>query len=613
MSLAPGTWAQETLEPPEEVKFVVLGDTQFANMGTFERMVHEIDLLQPHFVIQVGDLISGYTHDREQLREEWRVFRRQIGPLSMPFFPVPGNHDVVTPESEEIYAKEWGENRFHYSFDIGPAHIVSLNSWWQEEDDRIMPWQREWLAEDLAAFAERRGDALEDSGIFVFLHSPLWRYAEDHPGRQDWSAVEEIFADYPVRLVVGGHTHEHVYDNLDGIHYLIINSSRGPDGGSENRGGQLNSFLHVTFKEGAATCAVVEAGSVFPLDTVDSYDRASVPRHYVPSGTFRLPAWRDGEPLETTIEHELSNRTEQDRLYRLEWHIPRGAEIAVEPQDMWVDLSAGERETVEFTLTANAAPAARLRPWLEVSADSTLPTRVVSRDWEAQYRAALASAEAGFDVETTNIALDEAFTFTGRHTIYVPPVAIAARAEGEITIDGDLSDAAWGSAEAITEFSGPAADDVETSLRLLWDDDGLFVGAWFGEPNPEGMVATAEGDIPLTWNDDDLELFFDPNGSGRYHRLFQNCVGTRFNSLPRDVENKYYESEYASAITVVDDHWTLEMHIPWHEMGADAAPETGDIWNIQIGRHRQQSENPRMIWSGGSLYDPSRYGVLEYR
>ncbi len=125
----------------DATRFIIFGDSQFGNPPEYERMIYEASLLKPDFAIQVGDLIHGYTHDKEQLRKEWKRFKGQISLLDAPFYPVPGNHDVVTDEAESVYVEEWGKEKLLYSFDKGAAHFIILNSWWGDEDDRIMEWQ----------------------------------------------------------------------------------------------------------------------------------------------------------------------------------------------------------------------------------------------------------------------------------------------------------------------------------------------------------------------------------------------------------------------------------------------------------------------------------------
>src|ERR1035437_9888950 len=61
------------------------------------------------------------------------------------------------------------------------------------------------------------------------------------------------------------------------------------------------------------------------------------------------------------------------------------------------------------------------------------------------------------------------------------PVAVAARRNGPIQIDGKLDEAAWDAAPAITDFrqydpdeGAPASE--KTEVHILIDDDAIYVG-----------------------------------------------------------------------------------------------------------------------------------------
>ncbi len=605
--------ASPAADQPNDVRFVVWGDSQFSRQEVFERAVHETEMLRPDLVLQVGDLIQGYTYDREKLREEWRRYRAQIEPLTSPFYPVPGNHDVVTPESEQVYGEVWGEDMYYYSFDRGPAHFVVLDSFWQEDEDRIALWQREWLDRDLKQWAQRKSPKFEGS-VFVFLHSPLWRYAKDHPGRQDWDAVEAILAPYPVRLIIGGHTHEHVYQQSEqGFDYLVMNTSGGM-GGKEPRAGHIWSILHVSVDGDDIRYATIPAGSILPIDTVSAEERNSVPRYQLRGGTLRVPEWVAGKAISQALTLPLSNKLDEKRLYNLEWTTPPGSNITIVPDELSVELGPGESREITFQLTTPSAPPKDQLPSLGVTTEKVLRTGVVSREWEARYRERAERAKAGERVYTTHIPLEAPVTFSAEYDLFVPPVAEAHPAVGTITVDGNLDDEPWRHAAPLTAFSNGEdhPGEVTTEVRLLYDANYLYVAARLGEPHMAGTQADASGDIALTWNDDDLELFFDSdNGQNRYTRLFQNIAGTRFNSFPRDVENKYFKSTYDSSIFKGPDYWTLEMRIPWKETGAAKAPAPGDTWGFNVGRHRPQSLPAEFTWSAG-LYDPARYGLLRF-
>ena len=84
-------------DDPKNFQFVVVSDrTGGARRGVFEDSLRKINLLQPEFVMSVGDLIQGGTSDRQLISAQWQEFRSFVDQLQMPFFFVPGNHDIRT-------------------------------------------------------------------------------------------------------------------------------------------------------------------------------------------------------------------------------------------------------------------------------------------------------------------------------------------------------------------------------------------------------------------------------------------------------------------------------------------------------------------------------------
>lgn len=66
-------WSSENFQNnPKNFQFAIIGDrTGGANaLGTFDLAMDQINLLQPEFVINVGDLIEGYPIDEDDSRPE---------------------------------------------------------------------------------------------------------------------------------------------------------------------------------------------------------------------------------------------------------------------------------------------------------------------------------------------------------------------------------------------------------------------------------------------------------------------------------------------------------------------------------------------------------------
>jgi 3',5'-cyclic AMP phosphodiesterase CpdA len=79
---------------PDEFQFAIITDNAGgARPGVFAKAVEMVNLLQPEFVVNAGDLIEGYSDDEEQIRAWWQEVDESLDPLEMPFFFLPGNHD----------------------------------------------------------------------------------------------------------------------------------------------------------------------------------------------------------------------------------------------------------------------------------------------------------------------------------------------------------------------------------------------------------------------------------------------------------------------------------------------------------------------------------------
>src|ERR1051325_11813182 len=108
-------------------RFVILGDrTGSTQPGVYEQTGRETAASKPAFVITVGDMIEGLV-DRNA-RDEWEDAQRILKPYSrIPLYLTPGNHDIWSDASEQLFRKYAGRAP-HYSFDHGPAHFTVLDN-----------------------------------------------------------------------------------------------------------------------------------------------------------------------------------------------------------------------------------------------------------------------------------------------------------------------------------------------------------------------------------------------------------------------------------------------------------------------------------------------------
>ncbi len=91
-------------DSPDDFQFAIVSDrTGGHRADVFSQAVEKLNLLQPAFVLSVGDLIEGGKKAEERLAAEWKEFDSFVNKLTMPFFYTPGNHDVLAPEAAKVW------------------------------------------------------------------------------------------------------------------------------------------------------------------------------------------------------------------------------------------------------------------------------------------------------------------------------------------------------------------------------------------------------------------------------------------------------------------------------------------------------------------------------
>ena len=84
-------WTYERVnDHKNKFNFVVVTDrTGGERKGVWQKGIKKINLMQPAFVVSVGDLINGYTKDLDTINAEWEeLFVKK----QMPFFYVAANY-----------------------------------------------------------------------------------------------------------------------------------------------------------------------------------------------------------------------------------------------------------------------------------------------------------------------------------------------------------------------------------------------------------------------------------------------------------------------------------------------------------------------------------------
>jgi Domain of unknown function (DUF5916)/Carbohydrate family 9 binding domain-like len=152
------------------------------------------------------------------------------------------------------------------------------------------------------------------------------------------------------------------------------------------------------------------------------------------------------------------------------------------------------------------------------------------------------------------------------------PVIKATQTSEKITIDGNLSEAAWGNAPLINEFLTvePQQNKMpffKTEVRLLYDDKNLYVGAYCFDTLGKSGVRVAEILRDFDWGKNELfGVVFDPDNTKRLATTFQTTpYGNQRDMQVFDDEfyNINYDALWDVRTQITAKGWYAEFKIPF--------------------------------------------------
>ncbi|MCL4219759.1 MAG: metallophosphoesterase [Phycisphaerales bacterium] len=255
--------------------FVVFGDRTGGpaeGVSVLADAVRDTNLLEPDFVMTVGDLVQGYNQT-EAWMEQMREYKGIMGQLLCPWFPVAGNHDIYwrgegpkpAGEHESSYEMHFGP--LWYGFKHKNCGFIALYSdegnpatgeknFNKAECNLMSAEQLGWLKQTLAEFKEL-------DHVFLFLHHPRWiggNYGNT------WEPVHQVLVEAGnVTAVFGGHIHNMRSDPRDGIEYVSLATVGGAQPGTVPEAGYLHQFHIVTVRKGQIAMAAVPVGEVMDV------------------------------------------------------------------------------------------------------------------------------------------------------------------------------------------------------------------------------------------------------------------------------------------------------------------------------------------------------------
>jgi hypothetical protein len=217
-------------------------------------------------------------------------------------------------------------------------------------------------------------------------------------------------------------------------------------------------------------------------------------------------------------------------------------------------------------------------------------------------------------------------------------------------MDGDLTHPIWDLAPWAQDFvdiEGEKTPPLRTRVKMLWDDDCLYIGAEMEEPH---LWATLTERDSVIFHDNDFEVFIDPDGdNAQYVELEINALGTEWDLLlPRPYRdggpavNAFDIVGLRTAVKLNgtlndpndrDEGWSVSIAIPFaslaHLHSGSPTPLIGDRWRINFsrvewdlevvgGQYRKIPDRPEhnWVWSPQWAIDmhcPELWGFLEFQ
>ena len=181
------------------------------------------------------------------------------------------------------------------------------------------------------------------------------------------------------------------------------------------------------------------------------------------------------------------------------------------------------------------------------------------------------------------------------------------------TLDGRLDEPAWRSAPWTDDFIDIEGEirprpRYRTRAKMLWDDAHFYVAFDMEEPDLWGTLTERDS---IIYNDNDIEVFIDPDGdTHNYYEFEVNALGTVFDLMLLQPYRDGGPPIVAWDVTGLrmgiqsrgtvnrpgdrDEGWSVEMSFPWRILREAAPgkrpPRAGEKWRVNFSRVEWQLE-----------------------
>ncbi len=178
------------------------------------------------------------------------------------------------------------------------------------------------------------------------------------------------------------------------------------------------------------------------------------------------------------------------------------------------------------------------------------------------------------------------------------PIATAVATSEAPTIDGVLDDRVWQTATPLTDFiqaeplEGQSASE-STDVRIVYDDEAIYVGAMMHDTDPSQIVTTDTRRDSGLEEMDSFQIIFDTYRDQQNGFVFgTNAAGIQYDGQVRNQSNTSasWDGSWEVKTSMTDTGWSAEFRIPLRTLRYGPAPQTWGVNFLRnIQRHRERA------------------------
>lgn len=223
----------------------------------------------------------------------------------------------------------------------------------------------------------------------------------------------------------------------------------------------------------------------------------------------------------------------------------------------------------------------------------------------------------------------------------IPTLSAPQVRDAEITVDGEITEAAWQRAGRTHGFVHPGTGMWEPGSKVLaeawvlWSDERLHVALKVWDAAPQRAFSRNEIDPHVWERETGVEVMIQPGDPGDNEGYFEVQVGasgalwaTRFDNYNRPVTrdpsgatrfgHQDWSPELQRAVRFEAGVMAVELSLRWTDLQSTRAmipPRVGDTWRVNFYSFRD-AQRDSLAWSPilgeGNFHRASRWGRVRF-